>query len=58
MRLLLDEYSSALAHLRAVAREGASRVKGARAALKDVRRYVERRRDRAATRPASTAPSD
>lgn len=57
MRLLLEEYASALVHLRAVAREGARNVQSAPAALKDVRRFVEKQQARQAKRPASTAPS-
>jgi len=57
MRLLLEEYASALVHLRAVAREGAKNVQAAPAALKDVRRFVEKQQARLAKRPASTAPS-
>ena len=42
MRLLLDEYTAAVAHLRAVAREAAKRVAGAPAPIKDVGRYLTR----------------
>lgn len=58
MRLLLDEYASALAHLRAIAREGARNVEQAPAPLKDVRRYVDREREIEAKQRASAAPSD
>lgn len=46
MRLLLEEYSSAIVHLRAVAHASATVMEGAPAALKDVRRFVEKQRDR------------
>ena len=43
MRLLLDEYAHALAHLRANARECATNIEKVPSALKDVRRVVHGR---------------
>lgn len=58
MRLLLDEFASALFHMRAVAREAAKNMERGPAALKDVRRYVEKEREIEIKQLAATAPSD
>ena len=57
MRLLLEEYVAAVAHLRAVLRDGAQAVEDAPAALKTVRRYIGQRQ-RHQKAPVATAPSD
>jgi hypothetical protein len=42
MRLLINEYATAVAHLRAVARMAASRVDGAAAPMREARRALHR----------------
>ena len=42
MRLLLEEYTAAVGHLRAVARAAAARVDGAPVPLKQTRKYIHR----------------
>jgi len=58
MRLLLDEYVAALAHLRAAMHETATMFQTAPAAVKDVRRYVIQQRERQEQQRASAAPSE
>jgi hypothetical protein len=61
MRLLLDEYTSAVAHLRAVARLAAARVDRAAAPLREARRAMHRLDKSAAAVPwlgkSRTGPS-
>ena len=57
-RLLVTDYLAAVAHLRAVARIAAARIEKTPAALKRIRRYVEKEQARLQKRRASTAPSE
>jgi hypothetical protein len=61
MRLLLEEYVSAVAHLRAVSRIASQRVDSAPGPLKELRMYVHRQtklRERAQRRAESADVSD
>ena len=56
MRLLLNDYSSAVAHLRAVARDAAERIDAAAAPLNEARRAIWRAEK--LRRPQPDAPDD
>lgn len=58
MRLVLDEYASVVAQLRAAAREGAATLGSLAAQLKTNRRLLDEQLMRREKRLASTAPSD
>ena len=55
MRLLLNDYMAAIAHLRAVARAAASLVDGAAAPVKQSQRFLRDEDRRQEKRPADTA---
>ena len=58
MRLVLDEYASVVAHLRAAAREGAATLGSLAAQLKTYQRLLDEQFTRREKPRASTAPSD
>ena len=58
MRLVLDEYSSVVAHLRAAARERAAALGSLAAQLRSDRRLVEEQLAHREKQHAATAPSD
>lgn len=58
MRLVLDDYSHVLAHVRTVAAESAKMLEGLAASVRADRRRVDERLQQQVKQRASTAPSD
>ena len=58
LRVLVHEYVTALAHLRAATQEAASRIEAVPPTIKDVRRCLQQEVDLQEKRPASAEPSD